>query len=105
MSDQRHAEHFVGDGDSFLGVMGNIDSAAFAASAGVNLRLHHHAAGDGFRGRLGFGGGTGHLAARHRYIEVGQDSFGLVLMNFHGNVRAPTSVTVLVCRKNSNSLI
>jgi len=33
MGDQRHAQHFVGDSGGFLGVVGDVDSAALAAAA------------------------------------------------------------------------
>jgi hypothetical protein len=37
--DQRHAEDFFGEFGRFRGVLRDFDAAAFAAAAGVNLRL------------------------------------------------------------------
>ena len=78
----------------FLGVHGDLDSAAFAAASGVNLRLDHHAAADRLGCRLGFRGRSSHFAAGHRYIEIGQDGLGLVFVYFHGNVRVPTCASM-----------
>ena len=44
--DQRHAENFCGDLARFGCVFGDLYAAAFASAAGVNLRLHYHAAAD-----------------------------------------------------------
>ena len=39
MRDQRHAEHLLGELLGFVGRLGELDAAALAAAAGVNLRL------------------------------------------------------------------
>ena len=46
MGHQRHAQDLLRDLGGFLGILGDFDAAALAASAGVNLRLDHHAAAD-----------------------------------------------------------
>ena len=46
VGDQLHADHAAGDFGGFGGVLGDFDASAFAAAAGVNLRLHDHAAAD-----------------------------------------------------------
>ena len=68
----------------FVGVLGDLDAAAFAAAAGVDLRLDHHAAAERFGRRFRFFRRERHLAARHRDVVLGQDGLGLILVNFHG---------------------
>ena len=67
-------------------VLRDLHAAAFAASAGMDLRLHHHAAADILGRHLGFVRRERHLAARHRNVVLAQDSLGLILVNFHGNL-------------------
>ena len=81
--DQRHAEHLLGDFGRFRGIFRDLHAAAFAAAAGVNLRLHHHAAADLLRRRFGFLHRVRHFAARHRDVVFGQDGLRLILVNFH----------------------
>src|SRR5207237_3048302 len=73
---------------------GNLHAAAFAAAARMDLGLHHHAAADFFRRRFRLGDIESHLAARHGNVVFGQDSLGLILVNFHGYL------LVLVWRKS-----
>ena len=58
MRDQFHAQNLVGDFARFLHRLGELHSTALAATAGVNLRLHHNSRGAGAekfaRGRLSF---------------------------------------------------
>ena len=61
-----------------------LDAAALAAAAGVNLRLDDddlaaEAAGDLAR----FGGVERDFAARHGHAVPRQDGFGLILVDFH----------------------
>ncbi len=85
VGDQRHAEHVAGELFDFIGGLGDLDAAALAAAAGMNLRL------DGIRAvaepacpvarRVAV---VDHVAFRDRNPEVTQDRFGLVLVNIHG---------------------
>ena len=43
---QLHAEHVARDLGGLRGILGDLHAAALAAAAGVDLRLHHHAAAD-----------------------------------------------------------
>ncbi len=82
---QPHAEHVAGELGGFGGILGDLDSAALAAAAGVDLGLDHHAAADllGRPVRLLDRGGD--LATGHRNVEPGQNGLGLILVDFHGN--------------------
>ena len=93
MSHQRHAQHLFCDLGGFGRIARDLDTAAFSPAARVNLRFHHHAAAQRFGCRLSFRRRCSHMSARHRYIEFGQDSLGLVFVNFHGSVCIPTSLT------------
>src|SRR5262249_17899067 len=92
--DERHAEHAVGE---LLGVLGRpreLDAAAFAAAAGVNLRLDDNdfraeAAGD--RRRLRRAGER--LTTRHRHAVARQDALRLILVDFHGTGKAADRIT------------
>ena len=83
---QLHAQHLARDLGGFGGVLGDLDAAALAAAAGVDLRLHHHAAADLLGRGLGLVHGERHLAARHRNVVLAQNGLGLILVNFHGNL-------------------
>jgi hypothetical protein len=89
--DQRHAEHAVGLGVKFRKRLDELDAAAFAPAAGVNLRLHHEdiaAESAGVIRRL--------LCAR-RHAAVGnrrairlQQRLGLMFVDIHGDDRRPS---------------
>src|SRR5581483_3784185 len=85
--DQPHAEHLRRDGAGFLRGPGDLDAAALAASASVDLRLHHDAARAGTEqvlgGGLGFLAGGGHVATRHGDSVARQQVLGLVFVDFH----------------------
>ena len=82
--DQGHAEDFARQFQGFPGIAGDLDSAAFAAAAGVDLRLDHHAAAQPLGRGLRLLDGECHFAARHRDVVLGQDILGLILVDFHG---------------------
>jgi hypothetical protein len=84
MGDQGHAQHSVGDFGRFRGVLRDLDPATFAAPAGVYLRLYYNAAADFFCGRFRLLDSERHFSPRHRDVVLGQESLGLILMNFHG---------------------
>ena len=83
---QLHAQHLARDLRGFRRILRDLDAAALAASAGVDLRLHHHAAADILGRRLGLVRRERHFAARHRNVVLAQDGLGLILVNFHGNL-------------------
>ena len=83
VGDQPHAQHLARDFGGFGGILGHFDSAALAASAGVDLRLHHHAAANAPGGRFGLFHRVRYLAARHRNVVLAQNGLGLILVNFH----------------------
>ena len=61
-------------------------AAAFAAPAGVNLRLHHHHGHAELLRHFArvFGGGH-HLAARRGHAETAENLLSLILVNFHAS--------------------
>ena len=82
--DQRHAENLLRDLNRFGRILGDLDAAAFAASAGVDLRLHDDAAADFLRCGFRLFDGVCHFASWHRDAVLGQDRLGLIFVNFHG---------------------
>ncbi len=67
-----------------VGRLGELDAAALAAAAGVNLRLDDDdAAAEAPRDLAGFGGVERDLAARHRHAVARENRFGLILVDFH----------------------
>ena len=49
--DQRHAENLFGDLRRFVGVLRDLDAAAFAAPTRMNLRFHNDAPAEFLRSR------------------------------------------------------
>ena len=85
VGDQRHAEDLARRCPRLRSAfLRDFDAAAFAASAGVNLRFHDDAAAEFLRRRFGFVDGERHFAARHGDVVFGQNGLGLILVNFHG---------------------
>ncbi len=84
--DERLAQHAVGFGVQLLERLHELDAAALAASAGMDLRLHHKdVAAEILRLRGGVLCRRGDRALGHRRA-VGLEQFlGLVLVNIHGN--------------------
>ena len=91
MRDERHADHLLRQLSGFVGILRQLDAAAFAAAAGVDLRFDDDASAQLF------GSGTrgvsivGNDAARRRYTVTTQDFFRLILVDFH---RARTFITL-----------
>ena len=83
LGDQGHAEDLAGELDRLVWVVGELDAAAFAASAGVDLRLDDDPAAEllGRRPRR-FGLGNDN-ASRHRHPVLGQHLFALILVDLH----------------------
>ena len=98
MRDQRHAQHLFGDGARFRGILGDLDAAALAASAGVDLRFDDDAAAELLRRRLGFVDGERHFASGHRNAVPGQERLGLIFVDFHCDVISWRISTIHACR-------
>ena len=85
MRDQRHAQHALGFLLHLLDGFDDLDAAALAAAAGMDLRLHHPDRAAQFLGRRDrFLDREGGLAARHRHAEAAQDLLGLIFVDIHG---------------------
>ena len=83
MSNKCHAEHLLGNLGCFATILGNLDTAAFATSTRMNLRLHDNAAADVLGGSFRFLNGVYDFAARNGDIVLGENRFRLILVNFH----------------------
>jgi hypothetical protein len=84
MRDQRHAEHLDCEVLGLVGRLGQLDAAALAAAAGVDLRLDDHdRAAETPCNFGGLGRREGHFAARHGDAVLGQNRFRLILVDFH----------------------
>ena len=83
--DQRHADDGLGELLGLVGRLGELDAAALAAAAGVDLRLDDDGAAAEALGDLrGLGGVERDLAARHGDAVPREDLLGLILVDFHG---------------------
>ena len=96
VGDQRHPDHLLRELLDLVERPGDLDAAALAAAAGVNLRLDDatcvaaEPAGD----LGGFGRRERHLAARHGDAEAREHGLGLILVDFHRRVvRKPKTAT------------
>ena len=81
-----HAEDLLRPVAHLVDRLGDLDPAALAAPAGVDLRLHHrHAAVTQPPGDVGhIVCREGDLAARHRDTITRENGFGLIFVDFHG---------------------
>jgi hypothetical protein len=74
VGDERHAEHLLGELLRFVGRLGELDAAALAAAARMDLRLHDDDAATEAAGDLaGFRGGKRHFTARHGHAVPCED--------------------------------
>src|SRR5262249_129940 len=81
--DQLHADHFFCELGGFVRIFGELDAAALASPARVDLRLDHHPPAQ-LLGRLPrVVGGVDADAARNRPSVPAKNVFGLVLVDFH----------------------
>jgi hypothetical protein len=85
--DQGHAEHLPGQLGRLVGIFGEFDAAAFAAAAGVDLRLHHHAAAQLLRGLARLVRRFDNDSAWCRHAVAAKDLLRLIFMDFHGGAR------------------
>ena len=84
MRDERHADHVARETLGLVGRLGQLDAAAFPASAGVDLRLHDdEVSAETTRDFAGLGGVEGDFAARHRDAVPRENGLGLILVDFH----------------------
>ena len=86
--DQLHAEDGLGVGLDRLEALGDLDAAALAAAAGVDLRLDdRHRTAEPLGDLDGLLRREGDLAARHRHAELREDGLGLIFVNLHVGLR------------------
>jgi hypothetical protein len=79
-----HAE-YLGGGLARCGrVSGQLNTAAFAATSGVDLRLDHDFAAEIPGGRFSLVRRCNYLAFGHGNPVMAEDLFGLELVDFHG---------------------
>jgi len=88
--DEGHPDHLLGQVGCFVRVLRELDAAAFAAAAGVDLRLDDHASAELFRGRARVLRRVDDDAARRRDSVPPQDLFCLIFVDLH---RAASCIT------------
>jgi hypothetical protein len=87
VGDQRHAEHLGGELADLLDRARELDAAALAAAAGVDLRLDHpERAVERARRGLGLLGRVDDLAAQHLDAVFLQQRLGLVFVDVHAGL-------------------
>ena len=85
MRDEPHADHVARDPARLVRALGELDAAALAPAAGMNLRLDDDRAAAEPAGDLaGFVRRERDFTARHGHAVPVQDGLGLVFVNFHG---------------------
>ena len=83
-------EHVAGDVRGFVGRMGELYAAGFAAPTRMNLRFHDDdGRAEPLRGRARLFLGESDFTAGSRDAVASQDRFGLIFVNLH---RVPCSV-------------
>ena len=89
--DERLAQHTVSLGMQLLQCLHELDAAAFASPARVDLRLHHEgAAAERLGMRLGFMRRRGDAAVGDRRAVLLEEILGLIFVDVHGNtLRCP----------------
>jgi len=80
---KHHPQDLGGDLLRCLGGWRRFHAAPLAAAAGVNLGLHDNRPAEVLGNGPSLGRGRGHAPPGDRHAELGQDRFGLILMDFH----------------------
>jgi hypothetical protein len=81
---QLHPEDLAGELLDLVERAGELDPAALATAARVNLRLDDpDRAAEPLRGLAGFEDAERRIPARHRHAELAQDFLALVLVDLH----------------------
>src|SRR5262249_1711243 len=102
--DERHAEHVRRDLLRVLRRSRELDAAALAAAARMNLRLHDDdRSAETPRDVGGLRRAEPDLAARHRHAMLRENRFRLVLVDFHSG-RKLLMLTCTSSRRNSKLL-
>ena len=84
MRNQCHPKYLRSKRTNLIETLCHFHAAAFAATAGMNLRLHNpHTAADLLRSRNSFIDSKRRLSLRSRDAEFFENVFALVFMNFH----------------------
>ena len=82
--DEGHADHVSRELDGLVRALRQLDAAALAAAARMNLRLDDdHRAAEALGDLAGFGGVGRDFAARHGHAVARQNRFCLILVDFH----------------------
>ena len=94
--DQVHSQNLRGQQRGFVGGTRQLHAAAFAAAAGVDLRLHHHDRRGELLGDLArlFGAGH-HLTARCGNAEAAENFLSLIFVNFHVRYEFGATLSIL----------
>ena len=80
-----HADHVCGGRLCLIGVLDDLDAAAFATTAGMDLCLDDNdAATQPARRLAGLRAAEHDFSLRHRYAVARQDRLRLILVDFHG---------------------
>ncbi len=83
MRPEHHPQDLGGDLLRCVGRLRQLHAAPLAAAAGVDLGLHDDRPAELLGDDPGLGRGRGHTPPGDRHAELGQDRFGLILMDFH----------------------
>ncbi len=87
--DERHAQNAVGFGMKLFERLHELDAAAFAAAAGMNLSLHDEGLAAEIAGvRSSLFGARRHLAVGYRRPVLLQQRLGLIFVDIHDNIAA-----------------
>ena len=91
MGDERHPNHGAGKLLGLVGRLGELDAAALAASAGMDLRFDDHdmaaRAAQAARDLAGFRSAEGHVTSRDGHAVARENCFRLILVNFHDGTK------------------
>ena len=83
VGDEGHPDDLIGELGGLVGVVGQLDAAAFAAPARVDLRFDNDAATELLSSLAGFVGSEGDFASGNGDVVLAQNALCLILVNFH----------------------